>query len=77
MPFVQIKLIEGVFSAEQKREMLSKVTEAMISIEGENMRQVTFVTIDEVKSGDWAIGGKPLKTEDVKALASGKQGKVA
>lgn len=77
MPLVQIKLIEGVFSAEQKREMLDKVTEAMLSVEGENMRQVTSVIIDEVKSGDWAIGGNALETEDVKALAAGKSAKVA
>ena len=77
MPFVQIKLIEGVLTDEQKRQMLSRVTEAMLSVEGENLRSVTFVTIEEVKSGDWAIGGKPLETEDVKALAAGKPGKAA
>jgi 4-oxalocrotonate tautomerase len=72
MPFVEIKVIEGVFSSEQKREMLNKVSEAMISVEGENMRPVTFVTIEEVKSGDWAIGGRPFETADVKQLlASG------
>ena len=49
MPIVQIKLIEGVFSSEQKRQMLSKVTDAMLSIEGENLRPVTFVLI-KVKS---------------------------
>jgi 4-oxalocrotonate tautomerase len=77
MPFVQIKLIQGVFSDEQKQQMLKKVTEAMLSVEGENLRQVTSVVIDEVKSGEWAIGGKSFEAEDVKALAAGKQGKVA
>jgi 4-oxalocrotonate tautomerase len=77
MPLVQIKLIEGVFSDEQKDQMLRKVSDAIIAVEGENMRQVTSVIIEEVKSGDWAMGGNPLKTEDVKALAAGKQGKVA
>ncbi len=57
--------------------MLNKVTEAMISVEGENMRPVTHVVIEEVKSGDWAIGGKPLETDDIKALAAGKQDKAA
>lgn len=77
MPFVQIKLIEGVFSSKQKRQMLNKVTEAMLSIEGENMRQVTSVIIEEIKSGDWAIGGKPLETDDVKALTAGKHAGAA
>ena len=72
MPLVNVKVIEGVFSDSQKREMVKKLTDAMVSIEGENMRQVTWVMIEEVKSGDFGIGGTPLTTEAVKALASGK-----
>lgn len=74
MPFVNVKVIEGVFSDSQKKEMVEKLTDAMISVEGENMRKVTWVVIEEVKTGDWAIGGQCLKTEDVLALASGKVG---
>lgn len=72
MPLVNIKLIEGVFSESQKQEMVKKVTDAMVSVEGENMRQVTWVVLEEVRSGDWGIGGKPLTTEDVKAMAARK-----
>jgi len=72
MPLIQVKIIEGVFSQEQKQEMVKKLTDAMVSIEGENMRQVTMCIVEEVKSGDWGIGGKPLTTADVKALAAGK-----
>ena len=71
MPCVNIKLIEGVFDADQKREMIEKVTDAMVEIEGENMRGVTWVVIDEVKSGDWGIGGQALTTEAVHSLAAG------
>lgn len=71
MPFVNVKLIEGVFDAAQKREIVERLTETMVEIEGENMRGVTWVVVEEVKSGDWGIGGKPLQTEDVKALAAG------
>ena len=72
MPLVQVKVIEGVFSDAQKRAMIEKITDAMVSVEGENMRQVTWVTIEDVKSGEWGIGGKALTTEAVKALAAGK-----
>ena len=72
MPLIQVKLIEGVFTGAQKRQMIHKLTDAMVSIEGENMRPVTWVIVEEVKSGDWGIGGKPLTTADVKALAAGK-----
>jgi 4-oxalocrotonate tautomerase len=71
MPLVNVKLIEGVFSKEQKQEMINKITDAMVSIEGENMRPVTWVLLEEVKSGDWGIGGKGYTAEDVKALAAG------
>ncbi len=69
MPLVQVKVIEGVFSDAQKQEMIRKVTDAMVSIEGEPLREVTSVIIEEVKSGSWGIGGKALTTGDVKAMA--------
>jgi 4-oxalocrotonate tautomerase len=72
MPLVQVKLIEGVFSAEQKRQLIEKLTETMVSIEGENMRGVTSVVVEEVKSGDWGIGGNALTTANVKALQAGQ-----
>jgi len=71
MPLVNVKLIEGVFDAAQKREMVEKLTDTMVEIEGENMRGVTWVIVEEVKSGDWAIGGQALTTDDVRALAAG------
>jgi 4-oxalocrotonate tautomerase len=72
MPLINVKVIEGVFSEAQKKEMVQKLTDTMVSIEGENMRKVTWVVIDEVKSGNWGIGGNVLTTEAVKALAAGK-----
>ena len=71
MPFIQVKVIEGVFTASQKQEIVERLSETMIDIEGENMRQVTHCIVQEVGSGDWAIGGQPLTTDDVKALAAG------
>jgi 4-oxalocrotonate tautomerase len=72
MPLINVRLIEGVFTPAQKRSIVEKLTNAMVSIEGENMRPVTWVIIDEVKSGDWAIGGNPLSTQDVKTIAAGR-----
>jgi 4-oxalocrotonate tautomerase len=68
MPLIDIQLIKGVFNDAQKREMIEKVTETMVRIEGEPMRGVTWVRVLELASGEWAIGGKPLTTSDVKAL---------
>ena len=72
MPLINIKLIDGVFSPAQKKAIAEKLTDAMVSIEGEAMRGVTWVVIEEIKSGDWAIGGKPLTTADVHAMAGKK-----
>ena len=72
MPLVTIDVIEDVFTPDQKADMIDRVTEAMIAVEGENMRQVTWVKINEIKGGDWAIGGQKLAAREVHALAAGK-----
>lgn len=72
MPLIQVKLIEKVFTTQQKQEMIKKLTDAMVSIEGENMRPVTWVIIEDVNSGEWGIGGQAMSTDAVKSLAAGK-----
>jgi 4-oxalocrotonate tautomerase len=75
MPMVTVKVIEDVFTAEQKQEMISKITDVMVEIEGENLRPVTWVLVEEVRSGDWGIAGNGLTTADVHALQ--RQGQPA
>jgi 4-oxalocrotonate tautomerase len=70
MPLVTIDVIKDVFTPEQK--LIAKVTEAMIEVEGEAMRPVTWVRIKEFEGGDWAIGGKALRAADVQALGRAK-----
>ncbi|MCP5143763.1 MAG: tautomerase family protein [Gammaproteobacteria bacterium] len=72
MPLVTIDVIKNVFTPAQKEALIEKVTEAMIAVEGEAMRPVTWVRISEFEGGDWAIGGKRLAAADVHALAKGK-----
>jgi 4-oxalocrotonate tautomerase len=71
MPLITVKCVEGVFDADQKREIIERLTETMVSIEGENLRQVTWCVVEEIKSGAWGIAGNPLTTEHVHALAAG------
>jgi 4-oxalocrotonate tautomerase len=47
--------------------MIKKITDTTVSIEGENLRQVTIVIVEEVKSGGCVIGGRAMTTKDVKA----------
>ncbi len=72
MPLVTIDVIKDAFTPTQKRDLITKVTEAMVAVEGENMRPVTWVRINEFEGGDWAIGGNALKAADIHALARGK-----
>lgn len=71
MPLIEVNVIKDVFSPDQKREIITRLTDAMVEIEGENMRPVTWCVVREVASGDWGIAGNPLTTADVRALASG------
>lgn len=71
MPLVDIQVLAGVFSAAQKQDMIRKVTDTMVAIEGETMRGVTWVRVIDVPSGQWGIGGKALTADDVKALQKG------
>lgn len=68
MPLVTIDLIENVFTPVQKREMIERVTEAMLAVEGEALRDKTWVRIQEFGEGAWGIGGHTLRAADVHAL---------
>lgn len=72
MPLIQVKLMEEVFSPAQKKEVISKLTDAMVAIEGEHMRPVTWVVIEEIRSGELGIGGKAITPEAVRAMAASK-----
>jgi 4-oxalocrotonate tautomerase len=71
MPLIQVKLIEQVFTPEEKKDLIAKLTDAIVSIKGENMRPVTWVLIEDVQSGEWGIGGEAMTTDAVRALAAG------
>ncbi|MGR8935302.1 MAG: tautomerase family protein [Gammaproteobacteria bacterium] len=64
MPLVQIKGISGYLSLQQKQDLIGKVTDAVIAVEGEGLRPVTWVIIEDVASGEWGVGGQPV-TADV------------
>jgi len=71
MPLANIKVINGVFNDAEKQQMIEKVTEAMIEVEGEGLREQTVVIVEETESGDWGVGGRPLTTQVVKNLRAG------
>jgi 4-oxalocrotonate tautomerase len=58
MPLVQIKGVSGYLSKEQKSELIRKVTDAVLSVEGEGLRPVTWVLVEDVPEGQWGVGGQ-------------------
>lgn len=71
MPLVTIDIIKDVFTAEQKGSLIERVTDAMVSVEGEAMRPVTWVKINEIEQNDWAIGGQRLNAAAVHSMSVG------
>lgn len=69
MPLVQIKGIGGYLSLQQKQEIISKVTDAIVSVEGEGLRPVTWVIIEDVASGAWGVGGQAVTTDAIRAMS--------
>jgi 4-oxalocrotonate tautomerase len=68
MPFVEVKVFEDELSREQARALIEGITKAVTEVTSDKLRDVTWVTISEVKSGSWGVGGKALGLDDVKRL---------
>jgi 4-oxalocrotonate tautomerase len=68
MPLVTVDVIKDVFTPAQKQEIISRITDTMVAIEGEALRGVTWVRIVEIEQGDWGIGGKLLTAAQVKEM---------
>lgn len=61
MPFVNVKLVEGVFTAEEKHALAAALTDVMVKFEGsEAFREVVWVLIEELHTDGWHIGGRPF-----------------
>ncbi len=72
MPLAQIKGLSGFLTLEQKQEIIRKVTDAIVSVEGEGVRPITWVLFEDVPSGEWGVGGKPVTTEALQEMATAK-----
>ncbi|MDR4469560.1 MAG: 4-oxalocrotonate tautomerase family protein [Nitrospira sp.] len=70
MPLAQLKGLSGFLSLEQKQELIRKVTDAIVSVEGEGVRPVTWVIVEDVPSGQWGVGGSPITTDALKQMAA-------
>lgn len=69
MPFIEVKAIEGVFTHEEKQEIIKRITDIFVSMMGENLRQHTMVVVSEIKQGEWGIGGQGITADMVHAMS--------
>lgn len=62
MPFVNVKLVDGVFTPEEKHALAAALTDVMVKFEGsEAFREVVWVLIEELHTDGWHIGGRPFE----------------
>lgn len=64
MPLIDIQVMEGVFSDDEKARMIESVTDGFGAVAGQAMADATSVRIHEVKSGAWGYAGKPFYLQD-------------
>jgi len=61
MPFVEVKSIRGVFSAEEKTRVIEESTGVFARIKGRESAEGTWVVINELGDGNWGAGGAVLE----------------
>ena len=71
MPYINCRVMEGVLSEDQKAEIAERITETFAAVVGEPVRGITWVVIDDISSGQFTIGGRPVTTEGVNEILAG------
>lgn len=59
MPYVNIRITNEGVTPEKKAQLIEGVTRLLVDVLGKNP-ETTVVTIDEVDTDNWGIGGEPV-----------------
>ncbi|MCA1449828.1 4-oxalocrotonate tautomerase family protein [Ensifer sp. IC3342] len=70
MPFVEVKVFKDELSSDQTRALIEKITDAVIAVTSEKLKEVTWVIVSEIPSGHWGVGGAVLGLDDVRKLVT-------
>jgi 4-oxalocrotonate tautomerase len=70
MPFIEVRVFEDELTKEQSEDLIQKITNVVAEVTSEKLRDVTWVVINEVKSGHWGVGGNALGLDDIKKVIS-------
>lgn len=69
MFLITVKLIQGSLTGPEKRELLARLTDAVVDVAGESMRPATWCVVEETSAEEWAVGGETASLDDIRALA--------
>ncbi len=72
MPLIRATLVENAITAEQKQDLIGRITDAVATVSGDHMRTNIWVLIEEIKSGQFGAGGHGITTDEMRALIAGE-----
>lgn len=72
MPLIDIHVLEGVFTDDEKARLITETAKAFGAVAGRRMQDHTSVRVHEVKSGHWGGADGVWTTEKALALKSGR-----
>jgi 4-oxalocrotonate tautomerase len=64
MPFVEVKSIKGVFTTEDKTQIIKDITNVFAQLKNDKFAEGTWVVINELDDGNWGEGGSVLYADD-------------
>ena len=73
MPFIQVNMSRQTFASDQKNEIISKPSQATVAMKPEKLLPVTWISIEEICSGEWDIGGTAMRGDAVHDLAAAQK----
>ncbi len=76
MPFVKVQTIKGIMNSEQKNELLRRMADLIVEIEGKGdpeFRRSVWILIDEHEPEQWSLGGIQPTSEMIAAKFTSAQ----
>ena len=58
MPLISAKFYEGRLNAETEPRLVEALTNALVSVFGPEIREQTWVILEEVPRGRWGVGAR-------------------
>jgi phenylpyruvate tautomerase PptA (4-oxalocrotonate tautomerase family) len=67
MPLIDVRLLAGVFSTDEREQLAEGLIDAVVGVKGEPFRAETVVLLTEMPVGSWYEQGAPISPEAFEA----------